>query len=198
MQLIISRDFDPDVAKELDERCAIIFHNIIYWIAYNCAQNNQDHFHEGKWWTYSSIKGFEKLFPYLTFDKIRTSIDKLKASGYLVAGNFNRKAYDKTTWYTFGEKYADKFKSLWEMSQMDMGDVPNQSGEIPKPIPDYRPDSKPIIEKNLENNSLDELKASKDRAAQRKGRRLGGYTPPKYDPKPDYKKKGGTHAEDVI
>lgn len=100
----ISRDFDPDIAADVGTDAAIIYENIWYWINFNRSQDNQSHFFENKWWTYNSIKGFNDLFFYLTEKQIRHCLDKLIEKDYLIKGNFNDTPYDRTLWYSLGQK----------------------------------------------------------------------------------------------
>ena len=56
--------FDTEVAKQYDVYTAIFLQFFAYWDAIN--QGNEKHFHDGRYWTYNSIRAYEKLFPYLT------------------------------------------------------------------------------------------------------------------------------------
>lgn len=146
--LVIQRDFDPEIAKELGVNAAIILENIIFWIGKNVA--NEKHFYDNTYWTYNTMEAFEKLFPYLTFDQIRRNLEKLTTSKYLIKGNFNKHKYDRTLWYTISE-------AIWQKRQMDLARTPNANGKNATPIPNDNTDGKPIYQEPIvEDSSRDE------------------------------------------
>lgn len=143
--------FDMNVAKQVGTDAAIILNNIEFWQAKNKA--NGHNFHDGKYWTYNSMKAWEKLFPYLTKDKIRRYLEKLEALGYISTGRYNESAYDRTKWYSSNR-------------QIDLADSPNEIGESPRPIPDINTDintdikqKDTIVSKKTPQEKLDERKA---------------------------------------
>ena len=143
MNTLVKMNFQPSIAKDVGTDSAIIYENICYWIAKNEA--NEKNFHDGKYWTYNSNKAFLKMFTWLTSDKIRTCLKKLKDKKYIETGNYNKLNYDKTLWYSHWEN------THWEKSQFDVGEIPNRDGKTPEPIPNYKPDNKhntlPLSEK---------------------------------------------------
>ena len=95
-----------------------MLNNLRYWIAHNKA--NLVNEHDGKTWTYNSVKAFETLFPYLSANQIRRCLESLVAQGVLVRGNYNSSPYDKTTWFAF---------SSVEIEQIDLANLPKGTGE---------------------------------------------------------------------
>lgn len=93
--------FDTDVAALYGVDEAIMINNLAYWIRKNEA--NGKHYHEGRFWTYNSIEAFTKLFPFWTARQIRRVLKSLEDKGVIVTGNYNSSAYDRTTWYAFGD-----------------------------------------------------------------------------------------------
>ena len=122
--------FDPAIAEKAGVNAAVIYQNIAFWVEKNRANNK--HLHEGRYWTYNSMRAFEELFPYLTQKQIRTAIDKLIDCGLIVAGNFNKAGYDRTKWYSL-------------QGQVQLPSRANASDQKGEPIPDSKPDSKPTI-----------------------------------------------------
>ena len=120
--------FDPEIAARVGVNSAVIYQNIVFWIEKNKA--NDKHFHDGKYWTYNSISAFEQMFSYLTTSQIRTAIKHLLESNLIVEGNFNKKGYDRTKWYSVN-------------SQIHLSNLANGIAENRKPIPDIKPDIKP-------------------------------------------------------
>ena len=96
---------------------AVMLNNFRYWIAHNKA--NRAHEHDGKTWTYNSVKAFESLFPYLTANQIRRCLESLITQGVLVRGNYNLSAYDKTSWFAFSDE---------SFCLVDVANVPNRAG----------------------------------------------------------------------
>ena len=94
--------FDTEVARRYGMSAAVLLYNISFWIAKNTADGK--HFHDGRYWTYSSSKALSELFPYLSESTIKRSIKKLEDDGILISGNFNKQAYDRTKWYAMTDK----------------------------------------------------------------------------------------------
>lgn len=109
------------VAMEVGTNAAILLQNIHYWVEKNKANNIN--LHDGKYWTYNSIKAFSALFPFLTPKIVRTALKKLKTDGWILTGNYNKQGTDKTCWYTLTEK---------AISLMGTSMCPNRQIEVPK------------------------------------------------------------------
>lgn len=126
--------FDTKVAQKVGLNAAIIYQHIVFWVTKNAANDERDkHFHEGKWWTYQSIRGLGLLFPYMTENQIRRAVEKLEEVGFIGTGNFNETAYDRTKWFCV-------------LRQIDLASMPNGFGENAEPIPDRNPDKIPDID----------------------------------------------------
>jgi hypothetical protein len=120
--------FDPKIAEIVGLAPAVIYQNIVWWIAKNEA--NEQNKYDGYFWTYNSVKAFSVLFPYLTEKQVRTSLDKLVEVGLIVAGNYNTSAYDRTKWFRLG-------------GQIDLPCGANGIVCEGEPIPDIKPPIKP-------------------------------------------------------
>ncbi len=120
--------FDPIIAKQVGINAAVIYQNIFWWCEKNKANRHNEH--EGRYWTYNSIKAWALLFPYLTPKQIRTALDKLETEGLILSGNFNASAYDRTKWYC-------------PSKQIDLPSVANEVARKGQPIPVVKPDNKP-------------------------------------------------------
>lgn len=97
----MNHTFDVAIAAEHGVHAAVLFENIRYWIAKNKA--NGAHFHDGRYWTYSSYAAFAELFPYLTERQIKYALQKLRDAGMLITGNYNQQPFDRTMWYALGD-----------------------------------------------------------------------------------------------
>ncbi|MCL1673602.1 hypothetical protein [Elizabethkingia ursingii] len=124
MNDITYHQFDINLARKLSIEAAIIFNNICYWIDKNKA--NGKHFHQGRHWTYNSVKAFGELFPYMTRHVIDKSLKSLESEGYIVTGNFNESSYDRTKWFSV-EQNIHLLKKR------------NGSDKIQNTIPDNKP-----------------------------------------------------------
>lgn len=122
--------FDPQIAQEYGVNAAIIFQNLAYWIEHNRA--NETNFHDGRYWTYNSVRAFTELFPYLTDKQIRGALKKLEEGGMILVGNYNKSAYDRTRWYALAEKGL----SIYTKGQMNFADRENEKAPEGEPIPD--------------------------------------------------------------
>lgn len=144
--------FDIDIAAKVGVNAAVIYRSIRFWISKN--RENERHFYDGRYWTYSSVKAFGKLFPYLTEKQVRSAIDKLKDSNLIEVGNYNKSAYDRTVWYATTEvcnspnASAQIGESICPKSQIEMPDLSNESAQNGEPIPD-------ILQDNITDNITD-------------------------------------------
>lgn len=121
---------DIGVAQLVGTNAALILENIAYWCEHNAANNAN--LHDGHYWTYNSTKAFGELFPYMTVNVIRTALKKLKDNELILTGNFNKSAYDRTTWYTL----TAKAEAMLDVNVHS--DEPNQeetTAENPTPSP---------------------------------------------------------------
>ncbi len=94
--------FEISVAKEAGIPAAVIFENVVFWICHN--ERTGRNFHDGKVWTFSSVKAYADVFPYLSEKQIRGALEKLIEKGFIEVGNFNRTRYDRTRWFALTEK----------------------------------------------------------------------------------------------
>lgn len=121
---------DIGVAQLVGTNAALILENIAYWCEHNAANNAN--LHDGHYWTYNSIKAFGELFPYMTVNVIRTALKKLKDNKLILTGNFNKSAYDRTTWYTL----TAKAEAMLDVNvHSDDPDQEETTAENPTPAP---------------------------------------------------------------
>ena len=103
--------FHTEIAKMYGVTAAVIFFNIAYWVEEN--EKNKIHYHDGYYWVYCSIHNLaESTHDYLTENQIRRAIQKLLDDDMLYKGNYNKKKYDRTYWYTLTPKAEDV---LWKI-----------------------------------------------------------------------------------
>lgn len=137
-----SHYFDVHIAKLYGVHCAVVLQNIWHWLRKNEA--NGVNFYDGTYWTYNSTKAFADLFPYLSQKQIENALKKLRDEGIIITGNYNAAKYDRTLWYAITEKG----KSILLFGEMDMTSVGNGIPQNVEPIPDIKPDAKPVSKPN--------------------------------------------------
>lgn len=101
----MNHSFNVEVAKEVGVLAATIFNNIGFWVDNNRA--NERNYHDGRYWTYNSVRAFAEQFPYATESQIAGALKKLRDSGYLETGQYCEDKRDRSLWYTLsrnGEK----------------------------------------------------------------------------------------------
>lgn len=112
-----NHSLNPNIANKYGPICALILQNIFYWINENKKNNKEStHFHEGKWWTYSSVRELSEHFTYLTTRQIRTALDTLKENELVLTANFNNTC-NRTLWYTVTQKATDIMNSQEEIQE---------------------------------------------------------------------------------
>lgn len=147
--------FNGNIADEVGVNGALIIQNFAFWLMKNKANNR--HFYDGDYWTYNTMEAFTTQFTYWNARQVRTILENLRKNGYIKVGNYNKKGYDRTLWYTFTDKgYALVEKYLFidlkasnsvicQKSQMEMTKKSNGYDEKVKPIPDINTDIKTNI-----------------------------------------------------
>ena len=100
--------FNTEIAKQYGLEESILLENIYFWIKKNKA-NNQN-YHNGKYWTYNSIRAFKILFDYMSESKIYRALKKLEEAGLIEIGDFNADRYKRPSWYTVTEKAIKLYK----------------------------------------------------------------------------------------
>ena len=84
-------------------REAVILFHFMFWINFN--RKKKQHFHKGKYWTYSSISTLQgSYFPFWSESQIRRGIISLFKQNVILKGNYNKIRYDKTTWYALRDE----------------------------------------------------------------------------------------------
>ena len=105
--------FDEEVAKEVGVNAAILLDKFTWWIRQNEA--NERNYHDGRYWTYNSAKALVSMFPFFSDKQIGCILRKLINDGYLITGNYNKIAFDRTIWYAL----TDRGDRLMKYKEMD-------------------------------------------------------------------------------
>ena len=86
---------------------AIFLHSLMFW--YRTNRGNDQNFHDGRWWTYNSVKAFEEIFPWWNGGQIRRIITRCREKGAVLAGNYNEDQRDRTAWYTPSDELLELY-----------------------------------------------------------------------------------------
>lgn len=137
---------DRVLAQKIGLNEAIVIQQLHYWIMQNKRQNKN--FYDGRYWTFNSFENWHKdTFYFWGLNTIKRTFKKLENEGLLIIGNYNKKGYDRTKWYSINyEKLSYKCcnDSLYQVGLMDstnMGRPLYQYGSMDstnmgRPIPD--------------------------------------------------------------
>lgn len=134
---MIEHHFNPIIAVELGIEKAVLLHHLAFQIEKNRA--NEMHFHEGRFWTYNSLKALNQLFPYIGPKSIHRHLSVLVENGILMKGNFNSVPTDRTVWYAFTDEGWRMFCSISQNCGMHFSELQNaflkneKSGETKNP-----------------------------------------------------------------
>ena len=119
--------FNTKIAKQYGLEESILLENIYFWVKKNKC-NNQN-YHNGKYWTYNSIKAFSALFPYMSESKIYRALKNLEENGLIEISDFNENRYKRPSWYTLTEK-ALKLYNDKDLFQNETSTFQNETSSI--------------------------------------------------------------------
>lgn len=92
----MEHSFSVKVAELHGILASVILKNIIFWCDKNRSEKSEQHYHDGYYWTYNSVRAWAEMIPYATEKQIRQAIDKLRLNGLIVAKHFG----NNVLWYT--------------------------------------------------------------------------------------------------
>ena len=105
---------------------AVLLDSMVFWWRTNRA-NNQN-FHDGRWWTFNSVRAYTKIFPWWSEKQIRRILASCVEQGALLEGCYNTEPRDRTKWYTPG----DDLLELYGEAETGNSDCPNGQMDLPK------------------------------------------------------------------
>ena len=154
---------------------AVILYNLRFWLEKNKA--NSTNLHDGYYWTYNSAKAFAALFPYYKASKIERLLRQMESDSLILSGNYNKAGYDRTKWYSMPD-FSLESLAISQSSNMKNGDCKNEECNLQNcsmessnmknaickseaPIPDSKPNDKPV--NKTDSNSASEGKKKSTR-----------------------------------
>ena len=84
----------PSLAREIGLNEAIMLQQMHYWLI------KSSHEFEGVKWFYKTLEDWQTEFPFWSTMTIRRTLTNLEKQKVIRIGNFNKKKFDKTKWYT--------------------------------------------------------------------------------------------------
>ena len=96
--------FGVELATKYGIAEALLLSYFRYYIESAEKKQDPDKFHDGRYWTYASTRELARRFPYINRIKLLRAIQHLVDEKLIIKGNFNKLAWDKTSWYAFTEK----------------------------------------------------------------------------------------------
>ncbi len=123
----MNHSFNVRIATEYGMLEAVLMEHLYFWIEKNKANNVN--FYDGYYWTYNSVKALSELFPYASKNTISKALHHLEKEGLIIVGNYNKSAYDRTTWYALTEKAILLLKGIDNSQCEESADV---EMDIPK------------------------------------------------------------------
>lgn len=84
----------PSLAREIGLNEAIMLQQMHYWLI---KSSNE---FEGVKWFYKTLEDWQTEFPFWSTMTIRRTLTNLEKQKVIRIGNFNKKKFDKTKWYT--------------------------------------------------------------------------------------------------
>ena len=141
---------DTVLATKIGLNEAIVLQQVHYWIEIN--RTKQTNFYEDSFWTYNSMKEWNKSFPFFgekTLNRIFKNLEKL---GILKTGNFNKLRMDRTKWYTIDYSKLESYINELETNENECLEEANANGQV---------DQMHLPEKENASGQNDQMEADK-------------------------------------
>ncbi|GEM_PF-6541209 len=102
----IQQRLSAELAQEIGLNESIVFLQLEYLVAIS------GHEHDGRLWTYQSVRDLERQFPYWSTATINRTLRNLVEMGLLIQGNYNTAKYDRTRWFAINWDAVRKLRSV--------------------------------------------------------------------------------------
>lgn len=145
-----THSFSVELATKIGLSEAIILQHFHFWHQHNKESEAMNK--DGMTWFFLSRRGIAKVFPYLSEQTIRTSIQHLEAEELIRKGDYHNHSYNRTCWYALTEKALEFFG---EDTDTPLVDLTNALVEVTTPLVDL---TTPLVGTN---QSIDSNKDNK-------------------------------------
>ena len=125
----MKHSYEAEIAYKYGIEVAVVFDMFCFWINKNEA--NENNYHDGKYWTFNSAKGFKKIFPYWSEKKIQRILQKMVDEDLIIKGNYNENPWNQTSWYAFGNM-GEKLKNALSIDWSNLSNAFTESVQCTK------------------------------------------------------------------
>jgi uncharacterized phage protein (TIGR02220 family) len=94
----------PSLAEKIGLNEAVLTQQIHYWL------QKKENLRDGKYWVFGTYKYWQEQFPFWSNITIRRTFTSLENTKILITGNYNKKGYDNTKWYTVNYEQLRKIE----------------------------------------------------------------------------------------
>jgi hypothetical protein len=130
--------FNEQLWIDFDLEIAVFLENLAAWLRINASKDNEArrNYHEGRYWSYDSYTELSKRFPGWSSKTIRTIVARCVKKGLILIGNFNKKKYDNTNWYTLTDTALVYFPLLHGSTLNTVAQTGKTLDQMGRPIPE--------------------------------------------------------------
>jgi len=124
----------PSLAITVGLNEAIFLQQLHYWLVKN--KGKPEMFKGGRYWCFCSLDQWKEQFPFWSRSTLRRTIASLETKEIVITGNFNKRGFDKTLWYSIDYEALEKVKisnlntSYVQIEQMECSDWADASVQI--------------------------------------------------------------------
>jgi hypothetical protein len=87
-------------SRIIAERYGVNAAIVLAYLGHKIKRSHQ--MHDGRQWYFDTLDNLHKVYPYMSRTTVFEAIKRLTGkNGPLIAGNYNKKGYDRTKWYAF-------------------------------------------------------------------------------------------------
>jgi hypothetical protein len=121
---MVTYHFDSEHAQRWGLPEAVLLHNLIFWLRKNKAEGR--HFHDGRYWTYNTVKGLARLFPFWSEHQVRRYLDSLRDQGVILSGNYDPDKFKRALWLAVADE---------SLLMLPDPETPGQAGQADQAAP---------------------------------------------------------------
>ncbi len=97
---------DRHLAAVLGLNEAIVLQQVHYWLEMN--RKRKRNYHKGRYWTYNTMKKWQKEFPFWSIETVKRTFKRLKDANLIITNNFIIYQMDRNLWYTINYEELEK------------------------------------------------------------------------------------------
>ena len=106
--MIFTYQFNTTCAAVYGVPEAVFIHQLYFWCRVN--EKNGRNLHDGRYWSYNSMKALREIFDFWTPSQLETVIKNCRKKGAILTANYCTDPRDRTLSYTI----TDSVKCIYE------------------------------------------------------------------------------------